>query len=190
MAGRTYQPADDALKQRVERVKSTHHRRLIQKVGDDTIAVKIETILVFPPRNKDGVETDVAIKVGGKEAYACIRCTKLEERVAGRGDAVMWIDGSRYKKWKNDILDAIIDHEITHLDWIDHDSGFQLDDICRPRLKLRPHDFEVGWFTEVAERHGMNSVEVLQAARLTSDDWVQLYFPGFDIRSKKPKRTA
>ncbi len=50
---------------------------------------------------------------------------------------------------------------------------------------MRPHDFEVGWFEEVAERHGEHSAEALQAATLVGS---QFYFPGFEFLAKPAKR--
>ena len=39
----------------------------------------------------------------------------------------------------------------------------------RPKIKLRKHDFQVGWFHEIARRHGEHSVEVRQCRELVSE---------------------
>ena len=38
------------------------------------------------------------------------------------------------------------------------------DDLDRPKLRLRPHDWEIGGFGLIVSRHGANSLE-LQACR-------------------------
>lgn len=188
MASRQYERATGALLHTVAEVMRRYHSRLLEP----TIAqsVTVETFLVFGPRNKDNDQTAPAIQVRGKEAYACIRITKLEERVAGRRDAVMWIDGDRWQAWPEATLTAIIDHELTHLELAeDPKTGeIQLDDAGRVKLKMRQHDFEVGWFDEIAERHAEASIEVMQAAILTTGP--QMYFPGMEFVPLKRRRGA
>lgn len=54
-----------------------------------------------------------------------------------------------------------------------------------PGLKMRRHDFQVGWFHEIAERHGKESIELMQAQQLF-DERGQLYFAFI----KQPKEKA
>jgi hypothetical protein len=60
--------------------------------GSPPIRVTVEAFLVFGPRNKDGIQTGPALMVHGCPAAACIRASKLEERVAGRADAITLLD--------------------------------------------------------------------------------------------------
>lgn len=183
--GKVFEKAKPELNDRVLSVMTRYHSRL------SDLGVTIETMVVFGPRNKDGIQTGPAIVVRGCEAYACVRITSLEERVAGRGDAIIWIDGDKKKHLTPDTLDALIDHEITHLELVpDHENekDFCLDDSGRVRLRMRKHDFEVGWFHEVAERHGSSSIEVRQASQLVA--MKQTYFPFFDIKNAKRKKDA
>lgn len=188
MAGKRYDKAPENLLSRVRQVMAKHHARLLEPAIKTS--VRIETYLVYGPRNKNGEQTGVAITVRGATALACIRLTNLEERVAGRADAVLWIDGDEWKTWGPDTLSAIIDHELTHLELaLDPRTGEkQFDDAGRIRLRMRPHDVEVGWFDEVAERHAEYSVEVQQATKIVNAR--QMYFPGFDIKPRIRKRRA
>jgi hypothetical protein len=183
MPGKRFDKAPGKLQTAVKTIMQRYHSRLLEP----TIAksVSVETIVVYGPRNKDGEQTGPAITVHGKDAYACIRITKLEERVAGRRDAVMWIDGDQWNGWPYESLLAIIDHELTHIQIAeDPKTGeIQLDDAGRVKLRMRPHDFEVGWFDEIAERHAKASIEVMQATALANSR--QMYFPGFDILPSK-----
>ena len=183
MPGKTYEKAGKAIEQRVRRALKTWHSRLLVVIDEEkpkeTYELPIETILAFGSRDRYGVVIGDAITVRGCKAAACIRITKLEERVAGRGDAIIWIDGDSCKDWQDATFDAIIDHELTHLEIIEGKYGGPcFDDAGRLRLKIRPHDFEVGWFEEVAERHGAVSAEAIQASVLVAK---QMYFPGFEI---------
>ena len=188
MPGKTYDKAPEELTDTVAQVLDMYHSRLTSP----TILrdVQIETMLAYGPRNGDGDQTGPAIQVHGTEALACIRITKLEERIAGRGDAVMLIDGDRWKGWQRPQLEALIDHELTHLE-LQRDprtDEIVLDDAGRVKLKMRSHDFQVGWFDEVAERHPKWSWEVQQAMALANSR--QMYFPGFDITPRVRKKRA
>jgi hypothetical protein len=57
------------------------------------------------------------------------------------------------------------------------------DDIGRPLIKLRKHDYEFGWFNIIAARHGIASAEVQQATRI-ADEMGQYYFPGMVVEEE------
>lgn len=82
--------------------------------------------------------------------------------------------------------DALIDHELTHLERATdkEDGTFQVDAVNRPKLKMRRHDHQFGWFDEVAQRHGEASPEVRQARRLMESSG-QLYF---DFEARAPAK--
>jgi hypothetical protein len=191
MAGKTFEKAPKVVTERLARVLKKYHSRLTppmdpDKPNGDAYPIQIEAILAYAKRDKWGVITGDGITVRGRAALACVRITKLEERVAGRGDAIIWIDGDKYKAWSPVHFDAILDHELTHLELTD-DVFPEYDDAGRLRLRIRPHDFEVGWFAEVAERHGEHSAEAVQAATLVGQ---QYYFPGFEFVAASGKRSA
>jgi hypothetical protein len=137
------------------------------------------TITALIARSEEGP----AIKVRGSEAAGCIRITKLAERTLGLGDAVMTLDGESMIAWSSKRLQAVIDHELRHLMLAKNKrtGEIQLDDEGRPKLRIRPHDFEFGWFARTAELYGEESYEVSQAREIVAAQFVQNFLPGFEI---------
>lgn len=129
-------------------------------------------------------EKGPAVKLHGVACAAVIKINSLKARAEGAPDATITIDGKLWRRGggnhdplPDDRRRALIDHEINHL-MIAHDKEGRIkaDDLGRPKLKMRPHDFEVGWFKAVARRHGAASFEVQQAMKLV-DNRGQLLFP-------------
>jgi hypothetical protein len=137
------------------------------------------TITALIARSEDGP----ALKVGGREALGCIRVTKLTERTLGLGDALMILDGESMMAWSSKRLQAVIDHELRHLMLAKNKrtGEIQRDDEGRPKLRIRPHDFEFGWFARTAELYGEESYEVSQAREIVAAQFVQNFLPGFEI---------
>jgi hypothetical protein len=137
------------------------------------------TITALIARSEEGP----AIKVRGSEAAGCIRITKLTERTCGLGDALMILDGESMIAWSSKRLQAVIDHELRHLMLAKNKKTgqIQLDDEGRPKLRIRPHDFEFGWFARTAELYGEESYEVSQAREIVAAQFVQNFLPGFEI---------
>lgn len=146
------------------------------------------TITALIARSEEGP----AIKVRGCEAAGCIRITKLAERTLGLGDAVMILDGERLDAWTSKRLQAVIDHELRHLVLAKSKKTGQVqrDDQDRPKLKIRQHDFEFGWFARTAELYGEDSYEVSQAREIVSASWVQPLLPGLDIEPELTGQAA
>ncbi len=137
------------------------------------------TITALIARSEEGP----AIKVRGSEAAGSIRITKLAERTLGLGDALMTLDGESMIAWSSKRLQAVIDHELRHLMLAKNKKTgqIQLDDEGRPKLRIRPHDFEFGWFARTAELYGEESYEVSQAREIVAAQFVQNFLPGFEI---------
>ena len=114
----------------------------------------------------------------GRDCYAYVRITSQRERAVGGPDAVItvdewdWDQGS--KRWR----EAVIAHELEHLEV--NENGV---------LKIKPHDFEVGWFGKIAAEFGEDSVERIQARKLLADEIGQLFFPGMEPAPKAEKTT-
>jgi hypothetical protein len=87
--------------------------------------------------------------------------------------------------WTSKRLQAVIDHELRHLMLAKNKKTgqIQLDDEGRPKLRIRPHDFEFGWFARTAELYGEESYEVSQAREIVAAQFVQNFLPGFEIDS-------
>ncbi len=183
--GKTFVRAPENVMSRIRQLADDHHADDMRIEGGEKgappILVTVEAFLVFGPRDKNGFPTGPAIQVHGCQAAACIRASKLEERVAGRSDAIIHIDGDRVKHWPVATLMAVLDHELQHIELEKNTSGVPvLDDIGRPKIRMRPHDHDFGWFDCIAQRHGAAAVEVCQASVFASDELRQLYFPGLE----------
>jgi hypothetical protein len=108
-----------------------------------------------------------AVKLHGYPCAAIIRITGLKERRWGAPDAIVTVDQGRWDRATDKERAALLDHELTHLAIdFDKDKNGQFDAAARPKLKMRLHDFQVGWFAEVAARHGDASYEVRQAREI------------------------
>ena len=144
--------------------------------------VKVDVLMAFAPTDANGDANGPALRDKGHGCAAKTRVIPLRDRVAGRGDAEITLDGDEYDVWNGQQLRAILDHELTHLELsVAEDGSVKRDDAERPKLRLREHDHQYGWFDSVARRHGEASVEVRQATRIVDkQEWQQLYLPGLD----------
>jgi len=136
--------------------------------GLEAVGVRVDFLFAYAPVDKDDQPKGPAIKHHGCPAAGKCRVVALKDRVKGHGDAEILLDGDQWPKWSLQRRNAIIDHELCHIQVVpDGNSGLvKTDDIGRPKIRMRPHNFEFGWFTEIAERHGRSSLEVEQANRI------------------------
>lgn len=111
-----------------------------------------------------------AVMLHGYPCIAVVRRTNERERRYGSPDAIITYDAELWDQHTADEREAVLDHECQHLEIVKDESGLaKLDNQMRPRLKLRPHDVQIGWFRAVAERHGRHSAEVQQAKSLVRE---------------------
>lgn len=117
------------------------------------------------------------LKHGGYPAGAIVRITPLKERVMGVADSTIVVDRAGWLTMSQPQRDALIDHELTHLERkVNKKTGRPTyDAFSRPKLVMRRHDHQFGWFDEVAQRHGEASPEMRQARALMEASG-QLYF--------------
>lgn len=107
---------------------------------------------------------------GGRRVYGLARVVCAKDRAKGMGDAEVTLD----KDWwmdeettTDEMREALLDHELHHLRVKEDADGAVLrDDSGRPRIVLRKHDVEAGWFRVVAERNGEHSMEQRQAKQM------------------------
>lgn len=179
-----YTLAPDELKETLAAVMDEFHPHL-RDAG-----VLVDVLLAFAQTDANGDANGPAIRLYGHACYATIRILGLKDRVAGRGDAEMVVDGDQCETWPEEQLRAILDHELTHLELKVSDKGSVCrDDIDRPLLRCRQHDRQFGWFDCVARRHGAHSIEVQQATQLAAmGELRQCYLPGIpEVTSKRSK---
>jgi hypothetical protein len=159
-----YSKAGIDLMNRIERVRKEWHPMLKN--------VQLGALYVF------GEEPEQVLKHQGYPAAAVIKIIGTKERAAGMDDALLVVDQYVYEGLTEAQRDAMIDHELYHLELVidDKTDKPKFDSLGRHRLSVRKHDRQFGWFDEVAQRHGENSLEVIQAKSIIASTR-QLYFP-------------
>lgn len=145
------------------------------------IGVQFNLILAHGPVSKSGARTGPAIVLHGNPAAATVKVNSLKDRVKGLKDVTIEIDGDKWPEWTQDEREAVIDHELYHLESHKNADGTtEVDDCGRPSLSLRKHDFHFGGFREIALRHGDDAFEtkaVQQAYELIVGERGQLERP-------------
>jgi hypothetical protein len=151
------------------------------------IGTKFDILMAYAPENDEGEKTGTALKMHGYPCNGVARIVGLKERVKGCGDAEIILDGDTWPGLEPEQQSAIIDHELCHFVIRRNLQGEVLNDTHgRPKLRMRLHDVQHGWFREVAMRHGDASPEIDQAKKLFTDEIGQVFFP-FIPKSSKPK---
>ncbi len=147
--------------------------------------VQVAALFAYAPRDKNDNHKGSAIKHGGYAAAAVIRPAPPKLRALGVGDAVLIIDGDHWIEWSEAGRAALIDHELEHLEVVwdvmpNSETGYeglpQLDDLNRPKIRTRLHDWQLGGFDAVVKRHGEAAFEARNIRSLV-DDFGQTLFP-------------
>lgn len=148
---KSYSPAPD-VDTCIANIQHEHHL--------DLDGVTLTALFVF-----DLEATEPILKHQGYPAAAVIRITPIRDRALGIADAVVVVDRSHWLTLSQRQRDALVDHELTHLNRVlDEDTQLPLcDAVDRPKLAMRRHDLQIGIFTEILERHGEASHEAKMA---------------------------
>lgn len=162
---KTYNEVDHTVYDLIESVMKKHHADLAEH------EVTVHAVFV-EATDKEGGEVP-ALKHGGYPAAAKIKITSLEQRARGVADAQMTIDGYHWRRMGPAQQLALIDHELEHLILNPTKEGVIGDDLGRPRLKCQLHDWQLGGFASIVERHGENAIEV-QEIQKCRELWEQL----------------
>lgn len=151
--------------------------------------VTIDLLFALPRTDSDGeVPVDaVALKLHGYPVAAMVKVNSYKLRVQGHADAEIIIDGDRWPTWSADEKESLIDHELEHLELkSDGHGNLVRDDLDRPKLRMRLHDHEFGWFDSIARRHGKASFEVQQYEKFAASHrqlWIDFKDESSDIES-------
>jgi hypothetical protein len=138
------------------------------------------------------------VKLHGYPCCATVKVCSLKDRKLHGHDVLITIDGDSFQgwdEWPEAKRQAVLDHELYHLTLVrDKNYRVKTDDLGRPKIKLRKHDFEIGGFAEICRRHGDAAVE-LQALRATTDSLGQLCWdwaegPRVKGKGKQEAKTA
>lgn len=146
----TYEIAPKAVYELLDEVRSLYHPRL------DQAGIRFGLIFAYPPLDeKTQLPTGPAIKgYGGAPAGAQVKIVNLKDRLTKNFDVEILIDAEGFARMTTPEKKAMIDHELTHVEL----TG-KIDDLGRPKLKLREEDFIVWGFLEVVRRHGKAALE-------------------------------
>lgn len=162
--GVTFERASKAIEAMVQRSIEQYHPELHKE--SVTIDVSIARRM-----NKDE-DWEHALKTHGYPIDAKMQITSLQDRTRGIPDAKLTIDAYEWDRMSDKRKVALIDHELEHLDLVPikpskkngFATGMRRDDLGRPKLRCRPHDWELTGFKDVAERHKGHSHEAAQFA--------------------------
>ena len=178
----TYRAAQPDARQRLDEVLAKYHCELVEA------GVTIQLLEAFAARDGNNEPRGPAIKHHGWPAAATVKINSQKDRVAGMADATINIDGDAWSTRSDAEQIAILDHECYHLEicrtkpkkrkkagkvYFEGGGEIILDDCCRPKLKMRPHDNQMGTFDLIAERHGKHSLEAQQVQALGQKKWCQ-----------------
>jgi hypothetical protein len=149
-----------------------HIQRMHAEYHPDLPQVTVDAVFVFD----DEASSEPVLKHQGYSAAAVIRITPVRDRTLGVADAVITIDRATWLTLSASQRDALVDHELQHLEWQQDKEGHPKSDaLGRPKLSLRRHDHQIGYFTDVVQRHGEAALEI-RAARYLIAEIGQLSF--------------
>lgn len=168
----TYKKADDSVAQMAREILAAHE--CYQPVLD--ARTKIDFVFAFPDLDEDGKPTNDSITLRGQKCLGVCRGLPLKDRAMGRGDAEITLDADFWAGATPDEARALLDHELYHIQIKMKGSIILKDDLERPKIKMRKHDMEVGWFKAVADRNGVHSQEQIQAKKYM-DEMGQFFWP-------------
>lgn len=143
--------------------------------------VTIDFMFAYAERDEKERIVGNALTKNGLPALGIARIVNLKDRAKGMGDAEICLDHDFWETAGEKEKRALLDHELYHLCVRIDKRGLVRDDLGRPKLKIRKHDYEFGWFRAVAERNGKHSLEQIQAARM-ADEAGQLFWPGLSVK--------
>lgn len=155
-----YTKADDEAVDLIKSVMKKHHKKLHEA------GVTIDAVFACAETDEDGNPKGNPVKLAGYVCAATIQRANLKQRALGHADAIITIDGDQWNDFSNEEREALIDHELTHMvpQW--EDGKLVTDDLGRPKLKTRLHDWQLGGFAEVVERHGQAALECQMIRRV------------------------
>jgi hypothetical protein len=138
----TYEKCDGATNQLLQQLIGKYHSPIKE--------AEVTFDLVFAAKEDKEGNSLPAVKLHGVAASAKVKITSLEDRARGVADVKIVIDRYQWEVAKPETRAAILDHELTHV--MLKDEG-EPDDLGRPKLKLKEHDWMVWGFDSIVERY-------------------------------------
>ena len=107
----TYAKAPAEIAELVNDLMDRYHGKLLEA------GVTVDLLLAHAKQDSDGPNPEaVALKQHGYQVAALIRVVPYKLRVQGHGDAEITIDGDRWDEWPTAEREALLDHELEHLE--------------------------------------------------------------------------
>jgi hypothetical protein len=170
-----YAEAPNEVRLIVEEMVEKYHQPLREH------QVKIDLLFATAKADEFGEVSGAPVKLNGYPCAAIAKAISYKLRVQGHGDCEIIIDGDKWPEYSEEETRALIDHELEHFELkFDKDGYLVRDDLDRPKIKIRKHDHQFGWFNSVARRHGKASLEVKQAESFITGPLRQLWLPFLD----------
>jgi hypothetical protein len=166
---KVYDRCPQEVHDRVRRLVELHHSELL------THGVTFDLMFVGRDAEDEGITPVLSCR--GVAALAVASIVSAKQRAKGCADVEILIDRDRFNDCTDDQKNALLDHEINHFELVrDKQGAVKYDAELRPNVKIRPHDYDFGWFEVVARRWGRASFEV-QQAKVMWDESNQSLFP-------------
>lgn len=157
-------------------------KRLLKKQEYHQPLLKARVRIGFVFVTTDG-EDGAPVKVNGYPALAAASIVPQKFRTGIKEDGRVTIDKEAWDDLTEKQKDALLDHELYHFQPVIDENTVALDGNDRPRLRLRKHDVQMGFFSVIAKAHGEHSQEVIQARALV-EHAAETLFPGFEFMAK------
>lgn len=168
----TFQRCPNAINEMADEILKSYdsHKSLLDA------GVNIDFVFAFADRDDNGNILNQALTLHGNRALGIAKKIALKERAMGRGDCEVSLDHDHWEGIPEDQQRALLDHELHHFQVKIDKRGLVRDDLGRPMIQIRHHDFDVGFFKVIAERHGAASPERI-AAKAMADTAGQYFWP-------------
>ena len=161
MASVEYELAEKDVVDLVNKVMDEYHSELKQ------YGVEVLSIMAYAPRDDEDNIKRPAIRKNGAACAACIRILSLKERLVKKNDCEVTFDGDLWETLDAPKKISIIDHELSHLRLVfDKDGNIKKDTLNRPKLRNINDDIIYWGNSEIAAKHGENSMEYIAAQNL------------------------
>jgi hypothetical protein len=169
-----YERCDDEVEELIQKVlKNWHKDRLFLKSVDE---IDVGAIFYLAKTDANGEVIGPPLKLHGYTCAATIKVNSLKHRAQGLADATICIDGESWKDSSQERRISLIDHELEHLERVIKGDAPAVDDLMRPLLRVKLHDWQLGGFRVIAERHREAAWEV-EMAQDFATEYGQLLFP-------------
>jgi hypothetical protein len=179
----TYEKAKKPIMDLLRAVMEKHHPIL------DHCEVSVDVLMARGADKEGSGVPEPILKLHGYPAAAIVKIVPLKQRALGQGDALITIDDATWADFSEEKQCATLDHELEHIQVVadngegkaaglvefDVDGGRIIgvplsDDLGRPKLKLKLHDWHLEGFKTIAERYGEAALEVMSARSAVEDN--------------------